>query len=235
MNERDESLLKYIMASMGEGVSGLVLFDVNSTQFVRVNLVVLKGLLLQRGLNGMFISVDRPHQYMVHLLRMHKINLENLMFIDAIGRFSADRKECMASVGYVDSPFHIDTLPAAMSNMGNNGNNGSNGDKKVSIDTCGFAMIDNLAALLPYNSYTSVESFLRSFVGVMTSRGNTIVPLVVDKEKSGLLYETARSLATKEVDCRIETIPMEAGGTTQTKATDVRKISEFRYMEGGIH
>ncbi len=232
MNERDESLLKYIMASMGEGVSGPVLFDVNSTQFVRVNLVVLNGLLLQRGLNGMFISVDRPHQYMVHLLRMHKINLENLMFIDAIGRFSADRKECMASVGYVDAPFHIDTLPAAMSEMGNNGHGG---EKKVSLDTCGFAMIDNLAALLPYNSYTSVESFLRSFIGVMTSRGNTIVPLVVDKEKSGLLYETARSLATKEVDCRIETIPLEAGGTSQTQATDVRKISEFRYMEGGLH
>jgi hypothetical protein len=229
MNERDESLLKYIMASMGEGASGPVLFDVNSTQFVRVNLVVLKGLLLQKSLSGMFISVDRPHQYMVHLLRMHKIDLENLMFIDAIGRFSADRKECMASVGYVDAPFHIDTLPAAIGNMGNNGN------KKVSLDGCGFAMIDNLAALLPYNCYSSVESFLRSFVGVMTARGNTIVPLVVDKEKSGLLYETARSLATKEVDCRIETIPMEAGGISETKATDVRKISEFRYMEGGMH
>ena len=120
-----------------------------------------------------------------------------------------------------------------MSDMGNNANSGN---KKVSLDTCGFAMIDNLAALLPYNSYTSVESFLRSFMGVMTSRGNTIVPLVVDREKSGLLYETARSLATKEVDCRIETIPMEAeAGTFPTKATDVRKISEFRYMEGGMN
>jgi hypothetical protein len=229
MNERDESLMRYIMASMGENASGPVLFDVNSTQFVRVNLVILKGLLLQKGLSGMFISVDRPHQYMVHLLRMHKINLENIMFIDAIGRFSADRKECMASVGYVDAPFHIDTLPTAISNMGSNGN------KKVSLDTCGFAMIDDLAALLPYNSYPSVESFLKSFVGVMTSRGNTIVPLVVDKDKNGLLYETARSLAVQEVDCRTENIPMEAGGTSQVKLSDVRKISDFRYMEGGMH
>lgn len=229
MNERDESLLKYIMASMGDGPTGPVLLDVNSTQFVRVNLVLLKGLLLQKGLNGMFISVDRPHQYMVHLLRMHKINLENLMFIDAIGRFSADRKECMASVGYVDAPFHIDTLPTAISNMGNNGN------RKISLDTCGFAMIDNLAALLPYNSYPSVEAFLRSFVGVMTSRNNTIVPLVVDKEKSGLLYETARSLATREINCRTENLPAEAGGTSSAKANDVRKISEFRFIDGGIH
>ena len=49
MNERDESLLKYIMDSMGEGVSGPVLFDVNSTQFVRVNLVVLKGPTASKG------------------------------------------------------------------------------------------------------------------------------------------------------------------------------------------
>lgn len=228
MNERDESLLSYIMSSMGEGTSGPVLLDVNSTQFVRVDLVLLKGL-LQKGLNGLFISVDRPHQYMVHLLRMHKINLENLMFIDAIGRFSADRKECMASVSYVDAPFHIDTLPAAIGNMSMDVN------RKVSLDTCGFAMIDNLAALLPYNSYSSVESFLRSFVEVMTSRGNTIVPLIVDKEKNGLLYETVRSMAVKEVVCRTENIPKEAGGIPPAKATGVRKISEFRYMEGGMH
>lgn len=217
------------MASMGEDATGPVLLDVNSTQFVRVNLVLLKGMLLQKDLNGIFVSVDRPHQYMVHLLRMHKINLENIMFIDAIGRFSADRKECMASVGYVDAPFHIDTLPTAIGDMG------SNGAKKVSLDTCGFAMIDNLAALLPYNSYPSVEAFLKSFVGVMASRGNSIVPLVVDKEKNGLLYETARSLATREVDCRIENIPAEAGGTSPTKMSDVRKISDFRYMDGGMH
>jgi hypothetical protein len=221
MNEHDESLLKRITSLIGEGVSGPVLLDVTSTQFVRVNLILLKALLENKGLSGMFVSVDRPHQYMVHLLRMHRINVDKVMFIDAIGRFSADRKECIASVGYVDAPFHIDTLPEAIRAMSNNGN------RKVDLSTCGFAMIDNLAALLPYNSYTSVEAFLKSFVEVMGTRPGTIVPLVVDKEKSGLLYETVRSMAVKEIDCRTERIPVEAMGTS------TRKISEFRYVEGG--
>lgn len=226
MNERDESLMRYIMGAMEEGLSGPILFDVNSTQFVRMNLVLLKGLLEERGLSGMFVSVDRPHQYMVHLLRMHRINLDNLMFIDAIGRFSADRKEAMAQVGYVDAPFHIDTLPDAIRGMGGNGT--KNAEMNV-----GFAMIDNLAALLPFNSYASVEAFLHSFVAVMTSKGNTLVPLVVDKERSGLLYETARSMAVKEINIRGEPIPVVSGERKDRASSDMRKISEFRFMEGG--
>ncbi len=222
MNERDELLLKYIMGNLDRGVSGPLLFDVASTQFVRMNLVILKGMLEERGMTGMFISVDRPHQYMVHLLRMHKISLDSVMFIDAIGRFSADRKEAMASVGFVDAPFHIDTLPVAMGSIG------TKAGKKIDLDDLGFAMIDNLAALLPYNSYASVETFLRNFVGVMERKKGVIVPLVIDKEKNGLLYETARTMAVKEMDLKSDQIP------TAVENKSVRKITDINIADGGF-
>lgn len=224
MNEQDESLMKYIVASLGEDTAGPVLFDVNSTQFVRVNLVILKGLLLEKKLNGLFISVDRPHQYMVHLMRMHQIGLERLMFLDAIGRFSADNKICNAGASFVDAPFHIDTLPAAINSMG---------DDKLNLNSCGFAMIDNLAAMLPYNSFGSVQAFLKMFVEVMTSRGNTIVPLVVDSERCGPLYQAAKSLAVKEIDCRGEAIARATSNSGATRAVEIRKISETRFAAGG--
>lgn len=224
MNEQDESLMRYIVASLGENTTGPVLFDVNSTQFVRVNLVILKGLLLEKKLNGLFISVDRPHQYMVHLMRMHQIGLDHLMFLDAIGRFSADNKICNAGASFVDAPFHIDTLPAAINSMGTD---------KLNLNACGFAMIDNLAAMLPYNSFASVQSFLKMFVEVMTSRGNTIVPLVVDSERCKPLYEAAKSLAVKEIDCRADAIAKATSSMGSMRTVEIRKISGSRFAEGG--
>ena len=124
----------------------------------------------------------------------------------------------------MDAPFHIDTLPAAINSMGT---------EKLDLDTCGFAMIDNLAAMLPYNSFASVQAFLKMFVEVMTSRGSTIVPLVVDRERCGPLYEAAKSLAVKEIDCRAEAIANATSNMGSMRAVEIRKISGSRFAEGG--
>jgi hypothetical protein len=194
MNDKDLKQMKSILDALEQkGQRGAVLLDVPSTQFVRVNLMLLRGLSQEKGMSGIFISVDRPHQYIVHLLTMHQIHAERLMFIDAISRFSADFKVAPANVGFVDGPFHIDRLPTAMGEWANN-----NG-KSVKLQECGFAIIDNLSALLTYNSFNSVEAFLHNFVSVLESSGNVMVPLIVDSEKSAMLYESARSLCKGEV------------------------------------
>jgi hypothetical protein len=195
MNEKDVKQMRSIFEALGNnGQKGAVLLDVPSTQFVRANLMLLRGFSQELGQSGIFISVDRPHQYMVHLLTMHQIRAERLMFIDAISRFSADCKVASANVGFVDGPFHIDRLPSAMDDWAK-GNNG----KSLSVEGCGFAIIDNLSALLTYNSFNSVEVFLKNFVGVLESSGNITVPLIIDSEKCGLLYETAKGLCRSEV------------------------------------
>lgn len=216
MNERDECLLRHIMGSMKEDLKGLVLLDTSSTQSVRVNLVLLKGLLERRNLSGIFISVDRPHQYMAHLLRMHHIDLQNVVFVDVIGRSSADCKECEASVGHADAPFHIDSLPETLRDM-----------SERDPGTARFVMIDNLATLLTYNSYSSVERFLRSLVE-MTAASGAVIPLVMDREKHGLLYETARSLSGREIRCRAEDVPVD--GIDGLRLAGVRRIEDFTYM-----
>lgn len=195
MNDKDLRQMNIILGALaGEGRRGAVLLDVPSTQFVRANLMLLRGLSHEVGLSGLFISVDRPHQYMVHLLTMHQIPADRLIFIDAISRFSADFKVAPANVGFVDGPFHIDRLPSAIGEWAR-GNNG----RTLNVEGCGFAIIDNLSALLTYNSFKSVETFLASFVSVLEESGTMTVPLMIDSEKCGLLYESARGLCRSEV------------------------------------
>ncbi|HSV42238.1 MAG TPA: hypothetical protein VLH13_02375, partial [Methanomassiliicoccales archaeon] len=196
MNEKDLRLLAYIRDCIGDpSPAGPILLDVKSTQFVRINLLLLKALSNDSGLPGIFIAIDRPHQYMVHLLTMHQINPQSLVFIDAISRFSADTKSASAKVGFANGPSNIDQLPNSMKGWSNPSNNGH----AVDIRKCGFAMIDNLAALLTYNSYSSVEMFLRSFVNVLSTDTKMTIPLVVDKERNCVLYEMARSLCDNEI------------------------------------
>jgi hypothetical protein len=196
MNEKDIKLTTRLKESVGDpSFTGPLLLDVKSTQFVRVNMLLLKALSNENGSSGMFISVDRPHQYMVHLLTMHQINVQGLIFIDAISQFSADLKAAPANVRFVDGPFHIDDLPGAIKEWTLRTNGSS-----IDLKGCAFAMIDNLAALLTYNSFSAVESFLRDFVNVLSMNGKMVIPMVVDKERNQPLYEMARSLSKREVN-----------------------------------
>ena len=196
MNEKDIKLTARLKESVGDpSFTGPILLDVKSTQFVRVNMLLLKALSNENGRSGMFISVDRPHQYMVHLLTMHQINVQGLIFIDAISQFAADCKVAPANVSFVDGPFHIDDLPGAIKEWTLRSNGSS-----IDLKGCGFAMIDNLAALLTYNSFSSVEKFLHDFVNVISMNGRMAIPLVVDKERNQALYEMVRAVCKKEVN-----------------------------------
>lgn len=73
MNVKDLELMDSIVDVIRDTPRCVILFDVRSTQFVRTSLTILKGLLDEIGLGGIFISVDRPHLYMVHLMKMHQI------------------------------------------------------------------------------------------------------------------------------------------------------------------
>lgn len=219
MNEKDLRLLAYLKESIGEPPSpGPLLLDVKSTQFVRINLLLLKALSYDTQIPGIFIAIDRPHQYMVHLLTMHQINPQGLVFIDAISRFSADTKTGSAKVGFLQGPSNIDELPNSMKNWAQSGNGNS-----IDINTCQFAMIDNLAALLTYNSYSSVELFLRNFVSVLTEKGKMVIPFVVDKERNCVLYEIVRSLCENEICINENNAPM-----TQAAPARLNRISESR-------
>lgn len=196
MNETDIVLMRSILAAIDRiGPKGLVLLDTKSTQFMKIHLLLLKGLLEEKGMRGIFISVDRPHQYVVHLSRMHKINIGGLTFIDVISRYSADRKSEEGSIGLLAGPFNINNLPAALATWAK-----SVGGDLLDPQKGGFVIIDNPASLVPYNNFQKVEFLLSNLMGVFGEEKNILVPLMIDKEKSEHLYEVSRPLCVGEVD-----------------------------------
>lgn len=105
-----------------------------------------------------------------------------------------------ANVDYVDGPFHINTLTPALKEWTDYTENGG----------CSFAMIDNISSLLSFNSFSSVENFLKDFVEAVSTSGDMFTVLMVDRKKDTLLYETARTLSDIEIeinsDLKIESV-----------------------------
>lgn len=219
MNEKDLMLYEQIKGELGDPPqTGPMVVDVKTTQFVRLELVLLK-VLVADGRPGLFISVDRPHQYMVHLLTMHQIDHCNITFVDAVSRFSADRKQAKANVGFLRGPRNIDTLPEALKEWSSEDN-----EQNFDLSQCKFAMIDNPAILLNFNTHQVVCSFLQEFVETM---GQSVsVPLVVDRERNPNLFQMATSISKSELH-------MGVGGGDRQSERPRLKIVE-RIDNGGI-
>jgi hypothetical protein len=192
MNEKDLLLFKQLNAQLGVPlIPGLMVLDVRTTQFVRVELVLLKAL-LEEGRPGLFISVDRPHQYIVHLLTMHGIDCRNLTFLDAVAHFSADSHPASIKVGFLRGPRNIDTLPEALKNW-----SAVDGGPGFDLGKCGFAVIDNLSTLLNFNSQHMVRSFLKDFISALG--GKVTVPLLVDRGRDPDLFQMIKELGAGEI------------------------------------
>lgn len=195
MNSRGLIQCDNLRSQLGDvPAPGLYVLNVNSTHFVVAELVLLKAL-LGHGNPGLFVSVDRPHQYIVHLLKMHGIAHEGLRFIDTVSRFSPGEANRREGIGLIKNSSHIDELPVALRDC-------SSVPGGIDVSQLRFAIIDNVSILLMYNSHRAVEGFLRDFTQLLTR--NAAVVLVINRERYSDLYDTVLSLGAVELGLESE-------------------------------
>lgn len=201
MNIEDIRLMKNIISKIGDGNHGnKVLFSVSYERIAKTNLILLRGFLEELNKKGILVTVDRPHQYMEHLLRMHRINYNNLLFIDTIARFSGgmmgDNLE-MGNVRILDSPFQIELLPELFSQ----GPSDTNIVKdKIDIAGVDFILIDNIATMLDYNNPAMVRQFLKNYMGKFRHFNNIFIALTMDRITHNSLYQEAIKFFDREIE-----------------------------------
>ncbi len=198
MNEKDLQLVQIISSEIQtEGDSALYLISVKYTNLVRLNLVLLKALLEQKQKKGIMITIDRPHQYVSHLLQLHSIDQSNLTFVDAISIHSSDTKGGAVAAEFQKGPFHIEVLPEFIA-----GSNGSNPAIISEFSHVEFVVMDNVSTLLTYNTMESVETFFAKYLDVVKNRAThrVITVLAMDKEVHSILFEFVSKIATKTIE-----------------------------------
>jgi hypothetical protein len=112
MNERDIAFMDRFLREVAGSENGRrVLLSVRYNQINKINLILLRALMMKLGKRGLFVTVDRPHQYMTYLLDINKIPRDDLLFMDIISRFSGESTRNGAEVAGKDAtPFKIGEL-----------------------------------------------------------------------------------------------------------------------------
>lgn len=236
MNIEDIRLMRNIISLIGDINHGnKVLFAVSYERIAKTNLLLLKAFLEELNKKGILITIDRPHQYMEHLLRMHRINYENLLFIDTIARFSGNILSDNLNVGNVrilDSPFQIDILPELFASKPE-GLGGVEG--KIDITGVDFILIDNVATMLNYNDPNSVEKFLEDYIAKFRNLNNILISLTLDGVAYNSLYQVARRLFDREInvdDLRIGKVDLDREMKERSLLSDKKTMLDlFSYRK----
>ncbi len=198
VNEKDLMLVRSISAELNDGgKSSLYLLNAKYTSIVRVDLVLLKVFLEEKHKRGIMVTIDRPHQYVSHLLQLHGVDQANLTFVDVISSHAADTKGGAVAPEFSRGPFQIGTLPEFLMNP----------PSVSSVTTAkpsdmDFVILDNVSTLLNYNSMDSVMEFFRKYSEVtrmLRERGVKTI-LVMDRDMHPALYDFLSSMARKMID-----------------------------------
>jgi len=216
MNKRDlyimeqlkKDLDKKIMRQMEKKLddeSNLIFVSTNLIQLARTNLILLNLLLHQMNLKGIFISVDRPHQYMVHLLNLQHIPQQNLIYIDLISNvsgqvFDGDENDINSKI--IDGPFEISKFP----NMVFKGYDmkGMISLDLIDIKKQDFVLIDNIATLTNYNSIKEIEGFVKEIIDIIKSADKIVCGVTIDTEKYNHIFELIKIFSNNIIEVKDE-------------------------------
>ena len=171
------------------------------TERTRVNLILLKFFLQEMNMRGIFITIDRPHQYIEYLLNLHGISQKKLLFIDVVSRLSGEIKPYDDSnVFFMDGPYEVGFLDKAMGGCYETDPVVGDIPKDyVNLKEMDFILVDDIAALTKYLDDDGVKKFIDSYLTSIRRLATVTAPIVLDINKNKDMY----NLLKKSCECVI--------------------------------
>lgn len=138
--------------------SGITLIVTSSEDYAENNRELLR-ILTDRGLKGIYVTVNKPYGVMRDMLEEVDIDASNMFFIDAVSKDSGVAEAVDAdNVMYLESPKHLTDISIVMSEA-----------VEQFGDEDKFIFFDSLSVLSIYNSQNTVAKFAHYLTGKMRS------------------------------------------------------------------
>jgi KaiC/GvpD/RAD55 family RecA-like ATPase len=150
--------------------SYIVLLVTPAAKYQNVNLELLKYMVTENDLPGVYITVNKPYSVMKKQLE-GVVDTRKIIFIDAVTKAASDKK-LDEGVLLIDSPKNLTDISIAISEATN------------SIpEARKFILFDTLSTLLLYNSAGTVARFTHYLVGRMREWEAEGILLSLEKEE----------------------------------------------------
>ncbi|MDO9537843.1 MAG: hypothetical protein Q7J68_05955 [Thermoplasmata archaeon] len=166
--------------------NGKILVVSKSIERTRVNICLLKFFLHEMKQKGIFITIDRPHQYTASLLTLHGISQERLVYIDAISRISGETESNVSNVKFINGPYELDFLDEISSISFAAG---AVNKHIINFEDIDFVLIDDIAALTKYQEDEGVKSMIESYISSVEKVKSLTAPIVLDINQNQFIYE----------------------------------------------
>lgn len=147
----------------------VVLVITSAKNFEETSLKLL-SIMLEKYKEGGYITVNKPYQSMVKLLKSNNINERNVFFVDCVTEYLREKEKTSKNCYFVDSPADLTEIGIAL-------------DPIFKDKTHKFLVLDSVDLLTVYNDADSVVKFAHFLTGKlrMHNMGGVLLAL---KEKS---------------------------------------------------
>ena len=167
----------------------IILLLANSINYLQTNLDVLKYLINEVQMNGIYITINRPAMDMIKNLQKVNINTKNLFFIDCISETAKGNIERTDNILYTSSPKNLTDIGIAISEI----------TKSLKDPSNYFLFLDSVSTLLIYNSARSIVQFSHFLINVIRTNNLNGVIMSVESETDNFVKRTLYVLCDKVI------------------------------------
>jgi hypothetical protein len=195
--ETEVIAMRDVISQMLKTSQNRLLVNTDRVYLGKTNLIALKSLLEEIGPRGIFISINRPYHYMAHLLRIHKVDYEEMLFIDVVSQISGERRMEWKQTTFLDSPFQIPKIFEDLQLVGKTAEGSTSIIKIIESD---FVVVDDVSAIFHYNELGTGREFLKGFLDAIAAKSDAFTAFAVDRETQRDLYEFLAENSDRMVD-----------------------------------
>lgn len=149
----------------------IVLVVTPAVKYSDVNLRILKYLVNERKLYGIYVTVNRPCENLTTLLGKHGVDITKLYFIDAISAIATDHMVNTPQCIYLENPQNLTELSITLTEL----------VKRIPGEH-NFLFMDSLSTLILYNGMGSVRKFAHFLATRMRSLNLSGVFISLEEE-----------------------------------------------------
>ena len=185
-----------IIKTMNVKKQNKLMMVTEATNRTMVNILLLNHFLKEEEASGVFITFDRPHQYIKKILEIRGIDHSNLTFIDAISLISGETAvQDDSSSLFMNGPYRIPLFHDLVARCYSNDRH----KKQIDLKKMSFIMIDDISALSLYNKEENVKRFILDFLSHIEALDAFIVSFVLDDNYNKELYTFIKKYCDREV------------------------------------
>ncbi|MDI6798686.1 MAG: hypothetical protein QMD12_01660 [Candidatus Aenigmarchaeota archaeon] len=173
---------------------GIVLFITNVNNYFRDSVYIIKILVNSLKFDGIYITINKPYQNLIGLLKKNRVDTEKLFFIDCITKTVGGKPEIAENCLFIASPQNLTELGVALSQA----------MEAMKGKPNKFLLLDSLSTLLIYNNAGTVarfSHFLTTKIRLSKLKG---VFIIVEKEMEEKLLITLSEFCDKVIKLQIE-------------------------------